>query len=161
MLTIHEYLLCLVFLSKVNFKSIAIWSRSGPSAISRYSIVPTPIPLIHPKSRATSSDAPFLFKSCLLSGIPFVPPISLLRNSLRIMRNPPCQLRIIVIQEIFPHYLYSHWKRRFKIEDSPVENDSVAPQFRQIIKSAQVSGLSMTSSLILPLRIILCFYSLH
>jgi hypothetical protein len=85
----------------------------------------------------------------------------LLRNSSRIMRNPPCQLRIIVIQEIFPHYLYSHWKRRFKIEDSPVENDSVAPQFRQIIKPTQVSGLSMIPSLILPLRIILCFYSLY
>ena len=31
-------------------------------------------------------------------------------------------------------YLYYHWKRRFKIEDSPVEIDSIAPQFRQIIK---------------------------
>jgi hypothetical protein len=41
-------------------------------------------------------------------------------------------------------YLYYHWKRRFKIEDSPVEMDSVSPQFRQIIKPAQVSGLSMT-----------------
>ena len=41
-------------------------------------------------------------------------------------------------------YLYYHWKRRFKIEDSPVETDSMAPQFRQIVKPAQVSGLSMT-----------------
>jgi hypothetical protein len=41
-------------------------------------------------------------------------------------------------------YLYYHWKRRFKIENSPVETDSVSPQFRQIIKPAQVSGLSMT-----------------
>ena len=41
-------------------------------------------------------------------------------------------------------YLYYHWKRRFKIEDSPVETDSMAPQFRQIIKPNQVSGLSMT-----------------
>ena len=42
-------------------------------------------------------------------------------------------------------YLYNyHWKKRFKIEDSPVETVSMAPQFRQIIKPAQVSGLSMT-----------------
>jgi hypothetical protein len=41
-------------------------------------------------------------------------------------------------------YLNYHWKRRFKIEDSPVETDAVSPQFRQIIKPAQVSGLSMT-----------------
>ena len=41
-------------------------------------------------------------------------------------------------------YLYYHWKRQFKIEDSSVETDSVSPQFRQIIKPAQVSGLSMT-----------------
>jgi transposase-like protein len=43
-------------------------------------------------------------------------------------------------------YLYYLWKRRFKIEDSPVETDSMAPQFRQIIKPTQVSGLSMTLS---------------
>lgn len=41
-------------------------------------------------------------------------------------------------------YLYYHWKRRFKIEDSPVETDFVAPQFRQIIKPAQVSRVSIT-----------------
>jgi hypothetical protein len=41
-------------------------------------------------------------------------------------------------------YLYYHLKIRFKIEDSPVETNSVSPQFRQIIKPAQVSGLSMT-----------------
>jgi hypothetical protein len=41
-------------------------------------------------------------------------------------------------------YLYYHLKRRFKIEDSPIETDSMAPQFRQIIKPTQVSGLSMT-----------------
>jgi hypothetical protein len=41
-------------------------------------------------------------------------------------------------------YLYYHWKRRFKIDDSPVETDFVALQFRQIIKLAQVSGLSIT-----------------
>jgi hypothetical protein len=41
-------------------------------------------------------------------------------------------------------YLYYHWKRQFKIEDSSVETDSVSPQFRQIIKPAQVSGLTMT-----------------
>jgi hypothetical protein len=41
-------------------------------------------------------------------------------------------------------YLYYYWKRRFKIEDSPVETDSMAPQFRQIIRPAQVSGLSIT-----------------
>ena len=40
--------------------------------------------------------------------------------------------------------LYYHWKRRFKIEDSPVETDSMAPQFRQIIKPTQGTGLSMT-----------------
>jgi hypothetical protein len=41
-------------------------------------------------------------------------------------------------------YLYYHWKRRFKIVDSPVETDFVAPQFRQIIKPAQVSRVSIT-----------------
>jgi hypothetical protein len=41
-------------------------------------------------------------------------------------------------------YLYYHWKRQFKIEDSSVETDSVSPQFRQIIRPAQVSGLSIT-----------------
>jgi hypothetical protein len=40
-------------------------------------------------------------------------------------------------------YLYYHWKRRFKIEDLSVETDSVSPQFRQIIKPAQVSGISI------------------
>jgi hypothetical protein len=43
-------------------------------------------------------------------------------------------------------YLYYHWKRRFKIEDSPSDLASAPPQFRQIIKPAQVSGLSMTLS---------------
>jgi hypothetical protein len=44
----------------------------------------------------------------------------------------------------FYTYLYYHWKKRFKIEDSPVEYDSMAPQFQHIIKPAQVSSLSMT-----------------
>ena len=56
-------------------------------------------------------------------------------DSSRIMRSPPCQLRLIVSQSRnISTYLYYHWKRRFKIEDSPVEIDSIAPQFRQIIK---------------------------
>jgi hypothetical protein len=41
-------------------------------------------------------------------------------------------------------YLYYHWKRQFKIEDSSVETDALLPQFRQIIRPAQVSGLSIT-----------------
>ena len=40
-------------------------------------------------------------------------------------------------------YLYYHWKRRFKIEDSPIVTVLLVPQFRQIIKPAQVSSLSM------------------
>jgi len=41
-------------------------------------------------------------------------------------------------------YLYYHWKMRFEQEVSVVESDALLPQFHQIIKPAQVSGLSMT-----------------
>jgi|GEM_PF-2796578 len=40
--------------------------------------------------------------------------------------------------------LYYHWKKRFEQEVSIVEPDTLLPQFRQIIKPTQVSGLSMT-----------------
>ena len=41
---------------------------------------------------------------------------------------------------------YYHWKKRFEQEVSVVEPDTLLPQFRQIIKPAQVSGLSMSLS---------------
>jgi hypothetical protein len=40
--------------------------------------------------------------------------------------------------------LYYHWKKRFEQEVSVVEPDALLPQFRQIIRPAQVSGLSIT-----------------